>query len=198
MQHLNFQYFVWLFRRFATQLGVYGLLGVFMLMLVAIIFAKLIPMKNALPLLEAQLVQQNAMLTRKHDQPSITSTIPVVSETKQAADFYARFPDVSTLSEWLQAIDQAAIEQKLVLSHGDYKLNKVNKSNTSKSDSHLIRYEILLPVSGNYVQIRAFIAVILHDLPMLALSDFQIVREDVSSSIVEAKLLFTLFLKESS
>ncbi|PPD18607.1 MAG: hypothetical protein CTY27_01280, partial [Methylotenera sp.] len=79
---------------------------------------------------------------------------------------------------------------------GDYKLTQIKQLQTSQGA--LARYEIVLPVTGQYTQIRQFIAQVLHQLPALALSDMQLKRENAQSPLVEAQLIFVLMLKGDS
>jgi Tfp pilus assembly protein PilO len=94
----------------------------------------------------------------------------------------------------LALIDQAAVKQKLILNRGDYKYSKAKQSQISDG-FNLSKYEIVLPVTGQYTQIRQFIAQVLQLQPALALSDFKMTRENSLSPNVEATLVFVLFLQ---
>ena len=77
-------------------------------------------------------------------------------------------------------------------------MNTVKIKSLQSNQATLARYEIVLPVTGQYVQIRQFIAQVLHELPALALSDLQLKRESAQSHSVEARLIFVLLLNNNS
>lgn len=196
MNKLDFHYVYWLLGRFAKTLGVWGLLGIAIILASSIFyFVNFLPTSKQL--LQAQNELQNKLEhtqknMRKHSQKEILVQVaPAQTSIQEIAMFYKQFPAGATLPKWLRLIDTTALKQHLVLNHGDYKL-------TQSKQGQLQRYEIVLPVSGSYVQIRQFIAEALQQLPALALSDLQIKRDNVMSPIVEARLVFVLFLQGDS
>lgn len=193
MMQINAHYLMWMLNKASKNLGVWGLVAIVIFFATIFFYSsKILPMQQEI----------SDLNTRLHSQVTVPSTVnpveskPIKNTVEEVSIFYQRFPDVATLPNWLEAIDEAAIHEQLALNRGDYKLNKVSKTATNLKDNALTRYEIMLPVKGSYIQIRKFIAIILRQLPMLALSDFQITRENVSSATVDANLLFVLFLKE--
>ena len=196
MNKLDIHYCYWLLGRFAKTLGVWGLLGI-VIILASSIFYFVDFMPTSKRLLQAQNELQNKLEhtqknMRKHSQKeTLVQVAPAQTSTQEIAEFYKQFPAGATLPKWLRLIDTTALKQHLVLNHGDYKL-------TQSKQGQLQRYEIVLPVSGSYVQIRQFIAEALQQLPALALSDLQIKRDNVMSPIVEARLVFVLFLQGDS
>ena len=196
MNKLDIHYCYWLLGRFAKTLGVWGLLGI-VIILASSIFYFVDFMPTSKRLLQAQNELQNKLEhtqknMRKHSQKeTLVQVAPAQTSIQEIAMFYKQFPAGATLPKWLRLIDTTALKQHLVLNHGDYKL-------TQSKQGQLQRYEIVLPVSGSYVQIRQFIAEALQQLPALALSDLQIKRDNVMSPIVEARLVFVLFLQGDS
>jgi hypothetical protein len=57
-----------------------------------------------------------------------------------------------------------------------------------------MRYQINLPVTGNYPAVRAFVAEALEREPSLALDGMRLTRERMDSGEIEAELRFTLYL----
>ncbi len=193
MMQINAHYFMWMLNKASKNLGVWGLTAIVILLATVFFYtSKILPMEQEIRDLNTRLLLQGTVPTTE----SIVETKPKQNTAEEVSIFYHRFPEVATLPNWLEAIDEAAIHEQLALNRGDYKLNKVSKAATTLKENSLTRYEIMLPVKGSYIQIRKFIATILRQLPMLALSDFQITRENVSSATVDANLLFVLFLKE--
>ena len=200
MNKLDIHYVYWLIGRFTKTLGVWGLLGIAIIVASGIFY-----IVNFLPtsqqLLQAQNTLQNKLqnkleITQKNNQENSQKEVPVQvapaqTSAQEITEFYKQFPAGASLPTWLRLIDTTALKRHLVLNRGDYKL-------TQTKQGQLQRYEIVLPVSGSYVQIRQFIADVLLQLPALALSDLQMKRDNVMSPIVEARLVFVLFLQGDS
>ena len=196
MNKLDIHYVYWLSGRLSKTLGVWGLLGIVIILASSIFyFVNFLPTSRQL--LEVQNELQNKLeITQKNGRENSQKVIPVQvvpaqTSTQEIAKFYKQFPAGASLPKWLRLIDTTALKRHLVLNRGDYKL-------TQSKQGQLQRYEIVLPVSGSYVQIRQFIADVLQQLPALALSDLQIKRDNAMSPIVEARLVFVLFLQGDS
>ena len=196
MNKLDIHYSYWLLGRLAKTLGAWGLLGIVVILASSIFyFVNFLPTSKLL--LEAQNELQNKLeYIKKNGRESSQKETPVQvapaqTSTQEIAEFYKQFPAGASLPKWLRLIDTTALKRHLVLNRGDYKL-------TQSKQGQLQRYEIVLPVSGSYVQIRQFIADVLQQLPALALSDLQIKRDNVMSPTVEARLVFVLFLQGDS
>ena len=196
MNKLDIHYVYWLSGRLSKTLGVWGLLGIVIILASSIFyFVNFLPASRQL--LEVQNEFQNKLeITQKNGRENSQKVIPIQvvpaqTSTQEIAEFYKQFPAGASLPKWLRLIDTTALKRHLVLNRGDYKL-------TQSKQGQLQRYEIVLPVSGSYVQIRQFIADVLQQLPALALSDLQIKRDNAMSPIVEARLVFVLFLQGDS
>ena len=196
MNKLDIDHGYWLLGRFAKRLGAWGLLGV-----VIILASSIFYVVNFLPTSERLLQAQNELLNKLEDtkkngrensqKQTSAQAAPAQTSAQEIAEFYKQFPAGASLPIWLRLINTTALKQHLVLNRGDYKL-------TQTKQGQLQRYEIVLPVSGSYVQIRQFIADVLQQLPALALSDLQLKRDNVMSPTVEARLVFVLFLQSDS
>ena len=106
---------------------------------------------------------------------------------EQLAAFYAFFPPAQSSPDWLGKIHAAAKAKGLVLQSGEYKLER-------STDSRLARYQIVLPVTGSYAQLRGFVGQVLADVPAAALEEITLRRESVASPRLEARIRLTLFL----
>ncbi|MBI1283596.1 MAG: hypothetical protein GC183_04565 [Thiobacillus sp.] len=82
----------------------------------------------------------------------------------------------------------AAAKAGLELDQGEYRLTEVK-------EAHLRRYQLSLPVSGSYPEIRAFLARALNADPALALNAIQLRRDRIESPDLETMLSFTLYLE---
>jgi len=95
-----------------------------------------------------------------------------------------RFPDVLA-----QAL-AAAAECGLRLDEGAYRV-------TRESAGPLARYQILLPVRGDYVQLRRYLTGLSGSLPGLALERIQFERTRLGDPSLEARLGLILFMERA-
>ena len=65
---------------------------------------------------------------------------------------------------------------------------------TQGTDARIVRYEILLPVSGSYPQVRDFLKRALAEIPVLSLDSFSIKRNEKT---LQAELRLTLHMVKS-
>ena len=212
MSQFNIHYFAWFITQLAKKLGLFGLMGV--AILIGCIFfyvAKIMPLNQQVKALENQLAQHKSVLKANNfnadtGQSGIADSQHLSSQHLQATQqditrFYALFPHGATLPTWLNTIAQTALKQGLKLNRGDYKLTaqQVAKPDLIKTkQGQFSRYEIVLPVTGQYTQIRQFLADVMQQVPALALGDLQIKRQNTTSPVVEARLVFVLLLQGDS
>jgi len=105
----------------------------------------------------------------------------------QLSNFYAFFPAVDTVPEMLGKVHRAAQRNDLVLEKGEYKLAR-------DPDFRLARYEITLPVSAAYSQVRGFVNDVLDAIPTAALEELTLKRESVGDEMLEARVRFAVYL----
>lgn len=206
---LNRQNLTWLAYQIIKKLGLLGLLGLFIaLVCLLVLITKLIPQQNKI----RDLVTQSHLLNaNQHSQQTIQiSNQENIAMVKQASladfeKFYATFSNSESLPNTINLIRENAQKQKLVLTQGDYKLIQAKaalqasqRANfTALYPQQLAHYEIILPITGTYQQIRTFIADVLYQLPALALSDMQIKRENTLNPLVDARLAFTFLIHDN-
>ncbi|MEZ0231597.1 MAG: type 4a pilus biogenesis protein PilO [Methylophilaceae bacterium] len=102
--------------------------------------------------------------------------------------FYQFLPTEREATALLSVILASASDNGLVLDKADYAL-------TRNSQAAFSRYQITMPVSGSYVQIRRFSNQVLNALPAAALNEISFKRQDIGTEKVEAKLRFTVYLR---
>lgn len=88
----------------------------------------------------------------------------------------------------LRRVFEAAEAAGVELPQGEYRLTEIR-------DAHLRRYQLSLPVSGDYPGIRRFLTEALNADPALALAGIQLRRAHIESDAVEGLLNFTLYLE---
>ncbi len=103
---------------------------------------------------------------------------------------------IAEISALLTSIFQQASLQKITLNQGHYTFTKVANRAEEKSTLAASRYEMQLPIKGEYTKVRDFLSAVLHAHPMLAVSKLQFKRENVFLSEIEAELVFVIFVKE--
>jgi Tfp pilus assembly protein PilO len=195
IMNLLLQNVAWQFTQLSKKLGLIGGLGSALLLACSLVYlSKLIPLNQQIS--DAKNTLENAPENTSIIQKMVLNTkpLPVKNAGDDIAAFKQMLPEAASLHEWLTMIDKTASKQKLTLKRGDYKYNKVGQSQISNG-FYLSQYEIVLPVTGQYAQIRQFIAQVLQLQPALALSDLKITRENSLAINVEARLAFVLYLQ---
>jgi Tfp pilus assembly protein PilO len=113
------------------------------------------------------------------------------SPAEQLAEFYRAFPTERYSPQWLEKLIAVAEQNDLTLNEGEYKTSR-------DKVGRLVRYQIMLPVSGEYPQIREFLAELPAEIPIMALEDVQFERKNIADSMVEARIRLVLYLEQGS
>lgn len=77
-------------------------------------------------------------------------------------------------------------------------LDKVEYALTHDPVAGFSRYQVILPLSGTYTDIRHFVIDLLNTMPALAINELSFKREDAHSQEVEARLRLTIYLGRAS
>ena len=208
MQSLNFAnmrwankrwaYMRWYFSQMIKKFGILGMIALAITLGCCLFYAiNVIPLKQKIAAATNRLQQVNQQQVLSNEtEKSQLNIASKQTTTKTINRFYAQFPASESLPNWLRLIDKIALKQNLTLNSGDYKLTQIKQLQINQGA--LARYEIVLPVTGNYVQIRHFVSQVLHELPALALTDMRLSRESAQSPTLDARLTFLLLLKSNS
>lgn len=176
---------MWTLRRQASRLGWQGLAGLALLVFaIGFYLAAVAPASSRIDGLRADVDDLRARL-KAAGENGITGVAP--TRMSQLENFYAFFPTVQTLPDWLGQMHTAAARNSLTLESAEYQLQK-------QKGSHLARYQITLPVKGTYPQLRGFVSDLLEKVPAAALEDIVIKREAIGNPMLEARLKITIFL----
>lgn len=108
---------------------------------------------------------------------------------EQLADIYRMFPDGSDLPASLEKIFALAQSQGIGLDKGEYQVTRNNKGK-------LVSFQVMLPVKGEYTQIRKYIDALRADIPVLSLQQVQFKRQKIGDRVVEANIKLALYLLE--
>lgn len=125
----------------------------------------------------------------------VPSTLAVAAPPPSANENLALFND--TLGEkryaeqHVKVLFGLAAKAGLSLNQGEYKPGYDKASRVSS-------YQITLPVKGSYQAIWQFALAALRELPFAALDDIGFRRENIGDAQVEARVRFTLYLKDGA
>lgn len=212
----NIQYLIWLAVEMLKKVGILGLLGLALLLGCSLFYVtQLWTQQNKIQGLENQLLQAKANANNQTNTSKMTTGQIITSHAleknndlaKQVSvndveKFYTAFSKSPSVPGTINVIRENAQKQKLFLPKGDYKLiqTKMSQTKSQQDNSQVIKlahYEMLLPVTGTYQQIRSFIDQVLFQLPALALSDLQIKRENTLNPLVNVRLTFVFLLHDN-
>jgi Tfp pilus assembly protein PilO len=166
------------------QLGWQGMLG-FLLILgsLAYLFLQAVPKANQ--------VQQLQLDARNFKRSSnLYAQDHKVGKFDVVKDFYRLLPAQNKANNSIAMILNAATNAGLSLEKVEY--------DQPLSQHPITQYQINLPTKGSYVQIRQFINEVLNKIPTIALNDISMRREDISTDILETRIQFILYLKNTS
>jgi Tfp pilus assembly protein PilO len=176
----------WVARRELSRLTWRGLAGA-ALLIFALGFAvsSLLPAQRHAAQLKSDVGELRSRLRAVGDGPAGAAV--VAPRATQLENFYAFFPHVDTLPDWIGRIHTAAARNGLVLESGDYLLER-------RKEQRLVQYQVTLPVRGSYGQIRGFVAEVLEKVPAAALEDVVMKRESIAASALEARIRWVIYL----
>jgi Tfp pilus assembly protein PilO len=110
---------------------------------------------------------------------------------EQLAEFYRIFPSEQDSADWVGKIASIAERDGLSLLQADY---KVERDKAGK----LTRFQMSLPLRGEYQTIRRFLSDLRADVPIVSLEQVQFERQKVGDPLVNAKIRLVIFLGRSS
>ncbi|ELX13323.1 hypothetical protein Jab_1c19460 [Janthinobacterium sp. HH01] len=140
------------------------------------------------------LLPQRAAQARLMAQPlptptSLVTAPPPPSANQNLAGFYEVLGENRYAEQQVKVLFDLAAKNNLTLSLGEYKAGYDKASRVST-------YQIILPVKGPYQSIWQFAMQGLREMPFASLDDIGFRRESIAESTVEARLRFTLYLKD--
>jgi Tfp pilus assembly protein PilO len=178
---------LWSLHHGRRQAGTTGLAGLALILFAALFYWMLVPSAQARL---AELRQATATLHERLQRAAGSFDDAASTPEEQLGNFYGAFPAIETAPDLLGKIYRAAERRGLTLMQGEYRA-KPERSGL------LTRYQIMLPVSGPYLQVREFLAEVLRQIPFIALDNVSFQREKIGETIVEARINLTLYLEEA-
>jgi type VI protein secretion system component VasK len=115
---------------------------------------------------------------------------PLAQEEKaqRQASFYAGLPDADAALEAIDVLNRAAARHHLALATAEYRVTRTGAG-------PLMRYQISLPLRGDYVALHAWLSEVLNTLPNASLDDISLKREDAGQTLLDARLRLTVFMR---
>ena len=111
------------------------------------------------------------------------------TEQEKTARFLDRLPGGAGAPEAVARLFTAAGHAGLRLEQGSYRPGKAGEG--------LARYQITLPVTGDYPAIRGFLAEALERQPTLALDSLTLARDGIAAAELKARLNLSFYLREA-
>ncbi|MBI5889591.1 MAG: type 4a pilus biogenesis protein PilO [Nitrosomonadales bacterium] len=177
----------WMLRRGLRMLGKPGVLAIGMLcVLPPFYFSAIAPAQQRLE--EARRSTLSLREQIQHASKSFDGSR--ATPAGQLEEFYRIFPEERSAPQWLKKLVELAGKNGLGLQEGEYKA-------TRDKAGRLMRLQMVLPVKGEYRQIRRFLAALAVEIPIVALENVQFTRENVTDSSVEARIRLALFMEQS-
>jgi hypothetical protein len=103
--------------------------------------------------------------------------------------FYQFFERKEQATDWLARLNGIGQEVGLELRSAEYK--------AVQTDTRIERYEIALPVTGSYQQVRLFLQKSMREIPVLSLDQVSFKRSHEGNNLVDADLRLTLHMVKS-
>jgi Tfp pilus assembly protein PilO len=92
-------------------------------------------------------------------------------------------------TDWLAKLHGIGLATGVQLKSASYR--------TQNTEGRIVRYEIVLPVTGNYAQIRDFLKRSLAEIPVLSVDQLTLKREAKNAGTIQAEMRLTLHMVKS-
>lgn len=148
----------------------------------------ILPARHELAALHRHLADLQQQVHRNESEASASVRD---SPLTQLGIFYGYFPPVNSLPDWLDKLLDAARDNQLQLKEGEYHI-------AQDKGGRLLRYQVTLPLTGSYLNIRRFLSAVLNDVPTASLDNVKFERQKIGDSAIEAKVELTLYFGQAS
>lgn len=127
---------------------------------------------------------------------------PVLDAAPKVVDLSATLPAAEEIPQAIADLFNAARHAGLSLRQGSYRAvgdkSGVKSSISNPPAAGMLRYQISLPVQGDYPAVRGFVSEALEQQPSLALDGMRLQRDLIGDARIDAELRFTLYLGAGS
>ena len=158
--------------RLRDELGLMGLVALLVFAGAGIFFTTVLqPLKDKNRVLEAR--------------ASAASPAPAAQSTEKLAAVYQYLDKPESTTDWLAKLYAIGRATGVELQSASYK-------SAAATGGRLERYEIVVPLTGSYTQMRDFLKRSLAEIPVLSLDQITLKRESRREGTVQAELRLTL------
>lgn len=172
------------------RLGWGNLCAVLLLLLGACAWAWWLPhLRQQNSALQAEMVKLDASLRAPAALLAAPAEPP--SSAKNITRFYENLGQQEYVEQQVKTLFALAKKAGLTLQQGEYKAS-------FERQGKFYKYQIVLPVKGQYGVIRQFAESVLVAIPFAALDELNFKRDHISNRVLEAKLRFTLYLSDEA
>jgi Tfp pilus assembly protein PilO len=166
-----------LVQRVRDELGAAGCIAALLLVGVAVFhIAVLQPMQDRRAALSTELSRQLRMAS---------DAAPAIAAGRQVDAFYRTLQRAEGMPDWLAKLYAIGQASGLGLQSATYR--------SHPGAGRLERYEVMLPISGSYAQIREFVARALAEIPVASLDRLALRRAQTTEGTVDAEVQLTLY-----
>lgn len=171
-----------------SQLGASGLAALALLAAAAVFYkSALEPLQARSQLLSSQLARHAGQATGRPAEAGGGEGMGNAAATAGKLEtFYTYLGRSEASTDWLAKLYGIGRATGVELRSASYK--------TQAAGSRMERYEIVLPVSGSYPQLRDFLKRALAEIPVLSLDQMTLRRDGANDGAVQAELRMTLHL----
>jgi Tfp pilus assembly protein PilO len=174
----------WMARRWLARMGWPGVAGLSLLAFAAAFYASALAWRvEERSALKAQVEELRVRYSLAQARPDAVKP----GKARQLRTFYQFFPHYSSLPQWLVRINATAQTMGLSLDLAEYSMQQ-------ERGARLARYQLTLPLKGNYAQIRGFVGAVLREVPASSLDDISFKRESIGSQLLDARVRLTLYV----
>ena len=167
-----------LLRKARHELGTAGVVAVALFVIAALLFFLAVkPLESRNALLEDELARAESLTAGGRGAGAAGSRL---------AAFYRYFETGESATDWLARLNAIGARAGVQMPSADYRLQKTG--------TRLERYEVVLPLTGSYPQIRSFLAQALVEIPVLSLDQVTLKKERAQGGNVQAEARMTLHL----
>lgn len=142
-----------------------------------------------IPWLDARVDQETRDIARARTAPATKRIVPPQAlAAERVSAFYSTLGDAAHGDQIVTDLFKAASDAGVALDKGEY---KPAHDRAGRFDT----YSIVLPIKGDYRNIRRFCESVLLTTPFASLDDIRFERASAGVSVVKANLRFTMFMR---
>lgn len=176
----------WYLRDASHRLGLFGAVGMALLGACVLFYAiAVLPLASE----SAALQREIAEIDQARDAQRAGTRTEAASPAEQLAQFYRFFPGRDQAADRVAVLYSIAAGHGVLLDQGTYRM-------VPDRGGKLWRYEVTLPVKGDYPQLRKFLSQALAEMPHLALDRVSFQRQKAGDATLEAQIKLTFFFGE--